>query len=102
MSGNKQVGVALLCSILSLCFGAELPLENNEQYTWWCVGNCDKIPSIVNPTYGFEKITVNLFCTNSYEGLILMGGGSDVDSAYIWMIEKMGGGDFVILRTSGS
>lgn len=35
-------------------------------------------------------------------GLVLMGGSTDVDAAMQWMINKSGGGDFVILRASGS
>lgn len=33
---------------------------------------------------------------------VLMGGGSDVDEAMRWMVAKSGGGDFVVLRASGS
>jgi cyanophycinase len=32
---------------------------------------------------------------------MLMGGGTDVDDAFRWMIAKAGGGDFVVLRASG-
>jgi cyanophycinase len=35
-------------------------------------------------------------------GLVLMGGGNDVDAAFRWMIAKAGGGDFVVLRAAGS
>lgn len=35
-------------------------------------------------------------------GLMLMGGGKDVESAFQWMIGKSGGGDFVVLRASGT
>ena len=35
-------------------------------------------------------------------GTVLMGGGSDVDAAFSWMINKSGGGDFVIIRATGS
>lgn len=35
-------------------------------------------------------------------GLMLMGGGTDVDDAFAWMIGKSGGGDFVVIRASGS
>lgn len=35
-------------------------------------------------------------------GLVLMGGGTDVDAAFLWMIARSGGGDFVILRASGT
>ncbi len=33
---------------------------------------------------------------------VLMGGGPDVDAAFVAMIRKAGGGDFVVLRASGA
>ncbi len=38
----------------------------------------------------------------STSALVLMGGGEDVDDAFRWMIAKAGGGDFLVLRASGS
>ncbi|MFC3199848.1 cyanophycinase [Parapedobacter deserti] len=35
-------------------------------------------------------------------GLVLMGGGRDVDAAFQWMIARAGGGDAVIIRASGT
>jgi cyanophycinase-like exopeptidase len=35
-------------------------------------------------------------------GLVLMGGGTDVDAAFEWMCQRAGGGDFVVIRTSGT
>jgi cyanophycinase len=35
-------------------------------------------------------------------GTVLAGGGSDVDEAFKWMISKSGGGDFVVIRASGT
>jgi len=35
-------------------------------------------------------------------GTVLMGGGPDVDAAFRWMIAKAGGGDFLVLRASGT
>src|SRR2546425_2218056 len=35
-------------------------------------------------------------------GLVLMGGGVDVDEAYQWMCQRAGGGDFVVIRTTGT
>ena len=32
----------------------------------------------------------------------MAGGGKDVDDAFRWLIKKSGGGDVVVLRTSGS
>lgn len=40
--------------------------------------------------------------STSVGATILMGGGSDVDEAFQWMIKKSGGGDFVVLRASGT
>ncbi|MDN3547072.1 cyanophycinase [Mucilaginibacter aquaedulcis] len=34
-------------------------------------------------------------------GMVLVGGGRDVDEAFKWMIDRSGGGDVVILRASG-
>ena len=36
------------------------------------------------------------------EGLVLMGGGLDVDEAFAWMCQRAGGGDFVVIRTTGT
>lgn len=35
-------------------------------------------------------------------GLVLMGGGKDVDPAFQWMINRSGGGDVVVLRATGT
>jgi cyanophycinase len=35
-------------------------------------------------------------------GLVLMGGSTDVDAAFQWMIDKSGGGDFVVIRAAGT
>ncbi len=34
--------------------------------------------------------------------LVLMGGGPDVDAAFQWMIRRAGGGNFVVIRASGT
>jgi len=35
-------------------------------------------------------------------GVMLMGGGSDLDAAFKWMCDRAGGGDFLVLRASGT
>jgi len=40
--------------------------------------------------------------TSTIPGYVLMGGGSDVDEAFRWMIHRSGGGDFVVIRASGT
>ncbi|UUZ56041.1 hypothetical protein LP419_12080 [Massilia sp. H-1] len=34
--------------------------------------------------------------------MVLMGGGMDVDNAIKWMIAKSGGGDFIVIRSTGT
>ena len=40
--------------------------------------------------------------TQTEQGTVLGGGSTDVDEALQWMIKKSGGGDFLIIRASGS
>lgn len=40
--------------------------------------------------------------TSLSPGLVLMGGGLDVDAAFQWMCQRAGGGDFVVIRTTGT
>jgi cyanophycinase len=40
--------------------------------------------------------------TKTIPGLLLAGGGGDVDAAMQWLIDRSGGGDIVIIRASGS
>jgi cyanophycinase len=39
--------------------------------------------------------------TKTEGGVLLAGGGKDVDAAFEWLLRKSGGGDIVILRASG-
>lgn len=40
--------------------------------------------------------------SQSTPGLVLMGGGTDVDAAFQWMCQRAGGGDFLVIRTTGT
>jgi cyanophycinase len=40
--------------------------------------------------------------TPTSAGTLLMGGGTDVDAAFQWQIDKAGGGDLVVIRVSGA
>jgi cyanophycinase len=57
---------------------------NKTGYTYFVVGNSG---DVVTPTTA---------------GTVLMGGGTDVDAAFQWMIGKSGGGDFVVIRATGT
>ena len=55
-------------------------------YEVWCTGNCGSGSDVV---------------TTTQNGVVLMGGGGDVDDAFIWQIGNANGGDFVVIRTDG-
>lgn len=40
--------------------------------------------------------------THTKGGIVLMGGSTDVDDAMKWMIRQSGGGDFVVIRATGT
>lgn len=40
--------------------------------------------------------------TTTTAGTVLMGGGTDVDAAFQWMCGQSGGGDFLVLRATGT
>ncbi|HEU5115076.1 MAG TPA: cyanophycinase [Isosphaeraceae bacterium] len=40
--------------------------------------------------------------TETRPGFVLEGGGTDIDDSFSWMIDRSGGGDFVVIRTSGT
>jgi cyanophycinase-like exopeptidase len=44
----------------------------------------------------------SVVATPSSTTTLLMGGGPDVDAGFQWMIEKAGGGDFVVIRATGA
>ena len=56
---------------------------------------------------GFQTFTVGNTgdappSPNITPGLVLMGGGTDVDAAFQWMCQRAGGGDFLVIRTTGT
>ena len=59
--------------------------SSKSSYEYYVIGN---LGDAINKTTSF--------------GEILMGGGTDVDAAFQWMINKSGGGDFVVIRASGT
>jgi len=74
------VSLALTSTVLTM------PMTSNDKgYSYFCVGNC--------------KASV---APEGLPGLVLMGGGTDVDAAFKWMVAKAQGGDFVVLRSTGT
>lgn len=56
---------------------------------------------LTTPTYTREGNPADVV-TKPSPGYLLMGGGKDVEEAFAWMIQKANGGDFLILRASGT
>jgi len=55
------------------------------------------------PSYEYFVVGSSANVTRSTTaGQLLMGGGTDVDAAFQWMIGKSGGGDFVVIRATGT
>ena len=74
---------AFVTGVLVLIFPACL-FAAKSQYEYYSVGNTSDVT------------------TTTTAGTVLMGGGTDVDAAFQWMIGKSGGGDFVVIRTTGT
>ena len=75
--------VAIMCLFASTLHAAGKTKTGFEAFI---VGNPDDAP----PAPGLSP------------GLVLMGGGTDVDAAFQWMCQRAGGGDFVVIRTTGT
>ncbi|KQZ38903.1 cyanophycinase [Duganella sp. Root1480D1] len=75
---------ALFLFVMSLCVSASA--QSAKQYQFFVVGDPTNVtrPQPAQPS------------------LVLMGGGTDVDDAFRWMIQKAGGGNFVVIRATGT
>lgn len=76
---RKSVILGVLLSLVSVpAFAAK------KQYEYYVVGNSADVT------------------TSTTAGTVLAGGGADVAAAFQWMIAKSGGGDFVVIRATGT
>jgi cyanophycinase len=73
----------LSCALLCLCPSVS-PAARQSDYQYHLVGNGEDVK------------------TATQGGAALLGGGKDVDAAFQWLIQKSGGGDFVVIRASGT
>src|SRR5437762_14274453 len=75
---SKLATLALLIVVCThLAFGA-------KQYSYFRVGNSNDVTTATTP------------------GIVLMGGSTDVDAAFQWMCQRSGGGDFLVIRATGT
>ena len=81
------VSLRVVLTLTILCvFAATLSAAPKTGFQAFIVGN----PADAPPAPGLSP------------GLVLMGGGTDVDAAFQWMCQRAGGGDFVVIRTTGT
>jgi cyanophycinase len=77
------VAFVLVAAMVGQVSGASAA-GSNPKYEYYVAGNPQNVKT---PTSG---------------GLLLMGGSTDVDAGFKWMIKKSGGGDFLVIRASGT
>jgi cyanophycinase-like exopeptidase len=60
-------------------------------------------PSFAAKQYSYFRVgNPNDISTSTTPGTVLMGGGTDVDAAFQWMCQRSGGGDFLVIRATGT
>src|ERR1700758_1907226 len=53
--------------------------------------------------YSYFRVgSPNDITSSTTPGTVLMGGGTDVDAAFQWMCQRSGGGDFLVIRATGT
>ena len=60
-------------------------------------------PAFAAKKYSYFRIgNPNDISTTTTPGTVLMGGSTDVDAAFQWMCQRSGGGDFLVIRATGT
>ena len=60
-------------------------------------------PAFCAKQYSYFRVgNPNDITTATTSGTVLMGGGTDVDAAFQWMCQRSGGGDFLVIRATGT
>jgi cyanophycinase len=63
------------------------------------------LPCAAQPGYAYKYFRVGNQADAAAvprPGYALMGGGTDLDQAFVWLCERAGGGDFLVLRATGT
>jgi cyanophycinase len=96
---TKLTRLLLASLLLSGC--AKQKIVNNQTQKNLAAktgANDAKTPAVVTYLTG-DAADVS---TSATGGLLLMGGGTDVDAAIAWFLQRAGGGDVVVIRASGA
>lgn len=92
----KLLGIALWCVVLLSCS------KSAESGAPPGTTTPTNVVTVARPaSLGIVGDTSDV-TTTTKGGTVMMGGGTDVDAAFKWMIDRSGGGDVVILRATGT
>ena len=80
----KRLLPILLMPLLALAAATPAFAGKGATYSYFRVGNAADAVTTVHP------------------GVVLMGGGTDVDAAFVWQCGLSGNGDFLIIRATGT
>jgi cyanophycinase len=80
----SSLGLVVCLCLVFLLAGTPSVQANEAGYEYYVAGNPGDVTTVTTP------------------GLLLVGGSTDQDDAMRWMIGLSGGGDFVIIRVSGT
>jgi cyanophycinase-like exopeptidase len=80
----KNIYFTTINNKITLFFLLVINFAHSQTYTSWITGSTADVT------------------TTTTGGACLMGGGTDNDDAIKWMIQKSGGGDFVVIRSAGT
>src|SRR5689334_480638 len=83
---RMQIGVFVIsCVALTVSGASHTSSAADAPYKYFRTGNAEDAPG-----------------NNLQGGFALIGGGKDLDEAFVWMCGWSGGGDFLIVRASGT
>jgi cyanophycinase len=61
------------------------------------------VPAFAGKQFSYFRIgNTNDVTTSTTAGTVLMGGSTDVDAAFQWLCDRSGGGDFLVIRATGT
>lgn len=81
---SKWLRWVLCGTVVAFLAAIPCPAQADHAYKYFRVGNAADVAG--HPRAGYA----------------LMGGGTDLDEAFRWMCERAGGGDFLVLRATGT
>lgn len=92
MKNNVWLYASLIPLLLGACQSSAVPAVPSTDN-----GDTDKRPASLGIVGDTADVQVK-----TRGGMVLMGGGRDVDAAFRWMISRAEGGDVVVIRASGT